>query len=78
MFQKVIPTAIEGIKLGLNPRTLITLISLMKMAKSNEFDSVDLNTLFLNGSKQNGKKEPFFVRFVVNPIEGLLKKMGID
>ena len=62
MSQKRIQMLAQGLKQGINPKTLVTLISLMKINKSLKENSLNLNILFLNISKQNTKKVNFVVR----------------
>jgi hypothetical protein len=61
-FQRHIPTITEGLAQGVNPRTYVLLISLMKIRKSINENSLNLNILFLNISKQNTKKINFVAK----------------
>jgi hypothetical protein len=54
--QKRIQTLTQGLKQGINPKTLVVLISLLKIKKSLNENSLNLNILFLNISKRNTKK----------------------
>jgi hypothetical protein len=54
--QKRIQTLTQGLKQGINPKTLVVLISLLKIKKSLSENSLNLNILFLNISKRNTKK----------------------
>jgi hypothetical protein len=54
--QKHIQTLTQGLKQGINPKTLVVLISLLKIKKSLSENSLNLNILFLNISKRNTKK----------------------
>lgn len=56
MSQKRIQTLTQGLKQGINPKTLVVLISLLKIKKSLSENSLNLNILFLNISKRNTKK----------------------
>lgn len=56
MSQKHIQTLTQGLKQGINPKTLVVLISLLKIKKSLSENSLNLNILFLNISKRNTKK----------------------
>ena len=61
--QKRIQMLVQGLKQGINPKTLVMLISLMKINKSLNENSLNLNILFLNISKQNTKKVNSYVKF---------------
>ena len=61
-FQRHIPTITAGLAQGVNPKTYVLLISLMKIRKSINENSLNLNILFLNISKQNTKKINFVAR----------------
>jgi len=54
--QKRIQTLTQGLKQGINPKTLVVLISLLRIKKSLSENSLNLNILFLNISKRNTKK----------------------
>jgi hypothetical protein len=54
--QKHIQTLTQGLKQGINPKTLVVLISLLRIKKSLSENSLNLNILFLNISKRNTKK----------------------
>ena len=56
MSQKRIQMLVQGLRQGINPKTVVTLISLMKINKSLNENSLNLNILFLNISKRNTKK----------------------
>ena len=56
MSQKHIQTLTQGLKQGINPKTLVVLISLLRIKKSLSENSLNLNILFLNISKRNTKK----------------------
>jgi hypothetical protein len=58
-----IQTVFKGFKEGLNPKTYFMLISLMKIKSSLRENSLNLNILFLNISKQNTKKVNSYVKF---------------
>mgnify|MGYP003127707661 FL=1 len=58
---------LAGLTQGVNPKTYYVLISLMKIKKSINENSLNLNILFLNISKQNTKK----INFVVKSAETL-------
>ena len=62
MYQKRIQMLAQGLKQGINPKTLVTLIFLMKITKSLNENSLNLNILFLNISKQNTKKINFVAK----------------
>jgi hypothetical protein len=62
VFHEHITTVIQGLAQGVNPRTYYVLISLMKIKKSINENSLNLNILFLNISKQNTKKINFVAR----------------
>jgi hypothetical protein len=52
----------EGMRHAVNPKTVVLLISMMKIKKSINENSLNLNILFLNISKQNTKKINFVAR----------------
>jgi hypothetical protein len=54
--QKRIQTLTQELKQGINPKTLVVLISLLRIKKSLSENSLNLNILFLNISKRNTKK----------------------
>jgi len=67
VFVKHIPIIAAGLTQGVNPKTYYVLISLMKIRKSINENSLNLNILFLNISKQNTKK----INFVAKSAETL-------
>ena len=67
VFVKHIPTIAAGLTQGVNPKTYVVLISLMKIRKSINENSLNLNILFLNISKQNTKQ----INFVAKSAETL-------
>ena len=71
---KHIPTIAEGLTQGVNPKTYVLLISLMKIKKSINENSLNLNILFLNISKQNTKKINFVAKSAETLSAGIIKK----
>ena len=76
-FQRHIPTITEGLVQGVNPKTYVVLISLMKIRKSINENSLNLNILFLNISKQNTKKINFVAKYAETLSQALSRNVRI-